>query len=120
MTVPQITVVTHSRDFTPVSSSKPVAAGEVLSLFVTGLGPVNPGVDPDQPFPSDPPAAVNSPVEVKVNGQPAEVLAAVGYPGSVDGYQVNFRMPADAPKGATAIQVSAAWIASSPVSIAVQ
>src|SRR5574337_1612411 len=40
----------------------PAAAGEVLSLFARGLGPVKPGVDPGQPFPSSPLATVNSPV----------------------------------------------------------
>src|SRR5207248_114893 len=30
---------------------------------------------------------------------PAEILAAVGYPGAVDGYQVNFRVPSDTAKG---------------------
>ena len=34
----------------------------------------------------------NTPVEVTVNGEAAEVLSAVGLPGTVDGYQVNFRM----------------------------
>src|SRR5262249_20151939 len=38
--------------------------GEVLSLVVTGLGPVRSDVDPGQPFPSDPLADVNSPVEI--------------------------------------------------------
>src|SRR5690242_4293063 len=33
------------------------------------------------------------PVEVTVNGKSAEVLAAVGYPGAIGGYQVNFRVP---------------------------
>jgi len=42
---------------------------------------------------------VNSPVAVTVNGKPAEFLAAVGFPGAVDGYQVNFRMPRISPKG---------------------
>jgi uncharacterized protein (TIGR03437 family) len=55
-----------------------------------------------------------------VNGKAAEVLGAVGYPGALDGYQVNFRMPSDAAKGAASIQVSAAWIAGTPVNIAVQ
>jgi uncharacterized protein (TIGR03437 family) len=32
---------------------------------------------------------------VTVNGEAAEVLAAVDYPGAVGGYQVNFRMPSD-------------------------
>jgi len=124
--VPQIAsttngpAVAHSGDFSLVTSSKPATAGEILSLFATGLGPVNPGVDPDQPFPSSPLAAVNSPVEVTVNGKAAEVLGAVGYPGAADGYQVNFRLPSDTAKGAAAIQVSAAWIAGTPVSIQVQ
>jgi uncharacterized protein (TIGR03437 family) len=112
--------VTHSGDFSLVTASKPAAAGEILSIFLTGLGPTVPGVDPGKPFPSNPPAAVNSPVEVTVNGKAAEVRGAVGYPGAFDGYQVNFRMPSDAAKGTATIQVSAAWIAGTPVNIAVQ
>jgi hypothetical protein len=126
MYVPQIVTtasgpaVTHFSDFSPVTSSKPAAAGEVLSLFATGLGPTVPAVDPGQPFPSSPAATVNSPIEVKVNGNSAEVLGAVGFPGSVDGYQVNFRMPPDTAKGVATIQVTAAWIAGTAVGIAVQ
>ena len=112
--------VTHSSDFSLVTASKPAAAGEILSVFVTGLGPTKPGVDPGKPFPASSLAVVNSPVEVTVNGTSAEVLAAVGFAGTVDGYQVNFRVPPNTAKGAAAIQVSAAWIAGSPVSIAVQ
>jgi hypothetical protein len=123
---PQITItpagpaVTHSTDFSVVSASKPAAAGEVLSLFATGLGPTRPGVDPGSPFPSNPLAVVNSPVEVMVNGTSAEVLGAVGYPGSIGGYQVNFRVPPDTPKGTAIIQVSAAWVSGAAVSIQVQ
>jgi uncharacterized protein (TIGR03437 family) len=112
--------VTHSNDFTLVTASKPAAAGEILSLFASGLGPTSPGVYPGQPFPSSPAAAVNSPVDVTVNGKSAEVLAAVGSPGAVDGYQVNFRVPPDTAKGPATIQVNAAWIAGGPVNIAVQ
>ena len=125
MTVPEIMTtangpaITHSSDFSLVTASKPAAAGELLSLFATGLGPVR-GVVTGQPFPSNPPAAVNSPVQVTVNGKAAEVIGAVGYPGSVDGYQVNFRVPSDAVKGLATIQVSAAWISSAPVGIPVQ
>jgi uncharacterized protein (TIGR03437 family) len=49
--------------------------------------------------PSNPQAAVNSPVAVTVDGKLAEVLAAVGYPGAVDGYQVNFRIPDETTPG---------------------
>src|SRR6266567_4703009 len=126
MSTPRIVVtangpaVTHSSDFSLVTASTPAVAGEILSVFVTGLGPTKPGVDPGKPFPTSPPAAVNSPVDVTVNGKPAEVTAAVGYPGAVDGYQVNFRMPSDTAKGVATIQVSAAWIAGTPVNIEVQ
>ena len=50
-----------------------------------------------------------------MNGNSAEVLGAVGYPGSLDGYQVNFRVPQDTAKGVASIQVSAAWIAGTAV-----
>lgn len=112
--------VTHSSDFSLVTASKPAAAGEILSLFVTGLGPTVPGVDPGKPFPASPPAVVNSPVDVRVNGKSAEIIGAVGFPGAVDGYQVNFRVPSDVAKGAATIQVSAAWIIGPGVTIAIQ
>jgi hypothetical protein len=112
--------VTHSSDFSLVTSAKPAIAGEVLSLFATGLGPTVPEVDSGLPFPSSPPANVNSPVTVTINGQTAEVLGAVGYPGATDGYQVNFRVPSGTAKGVTSLQLGAAWIVSTPVTLNVQ
>jgi uncharacterized protein (TIGR03437 family) len=112
--------IVHSSDFSLVSASKPAAAGEILSLFATGLGPTRTSLTPGQPFPSSPLAVVNSPIDVSVNGKSAEVLAAVGYPGTVDGYQVNFRLPPGVSAGAATIQISAAWIAGAPVSFQVQ
>jgi hypothetical protein len=123
LTTPRIAIgpaITHSTDFTLVTASKPAAPGEILSLFASGLGPTNPGVDPGQPFPSSPAAAVNSPVDVTVNGETAEVLSATGIRGAVDGYQVNFRVPSDTVNGTAAIQVSAAWIGSQVVNITVR
>ena len=76
-------------------------------------------MDPGKPFPTDPLAVVNSPVEVMVDGRPAEVLAAVGYPGTLDRYQVNFRIPADAAPGLVAMQVITAWVAGPEVRISV-
>ncbi|MCC6390531.1 MAG: hypothetical protein IT167_08000 [Bryobacterales bacterium] len=120
VTTPGGPAVAHSSDFTLVSAAKPAAAGEILSVFATGLGPVRSSIDPGRPFPSSPLAVVNSPIEVIVNDKPAEVLAAVGFPGAVDGYQVNFRVPSDAAQGVASIRLTAAWISGSPVSIMVQ
>ena len=112
--------IVHSSDFSLVSSSKPAAAGEILSLFATGLGPTRASLTPGQAFPSSPLAVVNSPIDVTVNGKSAEVLGAVGYPGAVDGYQVNFRVPPDTRTGTATLQISSAWIPGAPVSIAVK
>ena len=68
MILPQIATtangpaISHSSDFSLVSASKPAAAGEILSLFATGLGPVR-GVVTGQPFPSNPPALARIPIE---------------------------------------------------------
>ena len=126
MSAPQIVAtasgpaIVHANDFSLVAGSKPAAPGEILSAFATDLGPTIPGVDPGQPFPASPLQSVSSPVQVTVNGEPAEVLASVGFPGSVGGYQVNFRVPSDAPKGNATIYLTTAWIPGSSVSLPVQ
>ena len=97
-------------DFSPVTAAKPAKAGEVLIVEAIGLGPTVPGVDPGQPFPTDSLFQVNSPVDVTVNGRPAEVINSTGWPGLVDTYRIDFRAPPDTAKGAASIQISAAWI----------
>jgi hypothetical protein len=112
--------VTHASDFKPVTTANPAAPGEALSLFATGLGPTRPSVDPGKPFPSSPLAQVTSAVEVRVNGESAEVLGAAGLPGTVDGYQVNFRVPADTLKGSAPLQLSVGMAADTSVKVMVQ
>jgi len=112
--------VVHASDFSLVTAAKPARAGEILTLFATGLGPTRPGVEPGQPFPAAPPQVANSPIDVTVNGSPADVLYAGGFPGSTDGYQVNFRLPSQLSPGLASLSVSAAWIAGPEVKIAVQ
>ncbi|HLJ46113.1 MAG TPA: hypothetical protein VKU01_08905 [Bryobacteraceae bacterium] len=123
MFVPQVVVtddgpaVTHL-DYTVVTPSNPASPGEVLIVYATGLGPVT-GVDPGTQYPADPPAPVNSPVLVSVDGEPAELLGAVGYPGAIDAYQINIRVPMDVPigRGKAVLQLTAAWVSGSPLLI---
>ena len=112
-------VVFHS-DFSPVTAARPARSGEVLIMQASGLGPTVPGVDPGQPFPADSILQVNSPLAVSVNGQEAEVVNGVGWPGLVDTYRVDFRVPAGMAAGTASVQLSAAWIAGTAVRIAVQ
>jgi uncharacterized protein (TIGR03437 family) len=113
-------LIVHSSDYSFVTAAKPARAGEVLTLFATGLGPTRPGVDPGQVFPASPAQVVSSPIDVLVNGKAGEVLYAGGYPNTTDNYQVNFRIPADAVPGMASIQLNAAWIAGAEVRIPVQ
>jgi uncharacterized protein (TIGR03437 family) len=126
MTRPEIVLtgsepaIAHAAEFLPVNAANPAKPGEILSLWATGLGPTDSALNFGEPFPATPLSAVNSPIELTVNGQPAEVIGAVGYPGSTDRYQVNFRIPADAVTGMASILLSAAWIKGNPVQIPIQ
>ena len=91
----------------------------VVSSFSVCFRPAT-AAAPRRPTSSAPLAVVNSPIAVTVNGESAEVLAAVGYPGAVDGYQVNFRVPSDTGTGAATIQISSAWIPGAPVNMEVK
>lgn len=117
---PQVAAITHSADFTLVSSSKAAVAGEVLAIFAKGLGATRPNVTSGQPFPLGSFAPVDSLVEVRVNGRSTVVFGAVGLPGTVDGFQVNFRLPADIAKGTVKVELSAGGSAGAPVNITVQ
>jgi len=112
-------LVLHSADFSQVSAARPALPGEILTVFATGLGPTNAASDPGQPFMASPLALVNSPLQATLNGSPADVLYAGGYPGTGNTYQVNLRLPADAQSGAAALQITCAWQPAALVTIPV-
>ena len=125
MSTPQIVVTggasaVYHADFSPVTAAQPAKAGEVLIAKATGLGPTVPGINPGQPFPLDATQEVNSPVEVSVNGQSAEVINKIGWPGLVDTYRIDFRVPDGTAAGPAGVQLTAAWIAGSPSNIAIK
>jgi hypothetical protein len=115
-----VAAIVHSGDYSPVSAANPAKAGEVLTLFASGLGPTRPGLDPGQAFTENPLQIVNSPIEILIDGRSAEVLYAGGHPGTVDRYQVNFRLPSDSQSGLATVQLTSAWIAGSDVKIAIR
>ena len=114
--------VFHS-DLSQVTAAKPAHAGEILITLAAGMGPTRPGVDPGQPFPAwpaNPLQQINSPVNVTVNGQSADVINAIGWPGLVRKYRVDFRVPNGTPSGMMAVQLSSAWIQGPAVNIPIQ
>ncbi len=112
--------IAHSSDYSPVTAVNPAQAGEILTLFASGLGPTSPGVDPGQPFTADPQQLVVSPVEVVVNGTSGEVLYAGGYPGAVDVYRVDFKVPDATAPGTASVQLTSAWIPGPEVKMAIE
>jgi hypothetical protein len=107
-------------DFSPVTSTRPARPGEMLVLMAAGLGPTRPGLSPGTPFPQSPYQEVNSPVEVTVNGRPAELLNKIGWPGTTENYRIDIRVPEGTPAGTATLQVSAGFITGGQISIPIQ
>lgn len=78
-----------------ITSSRPIAAGEILEIYCTGLGAF-----------SDPATStLRVPLRVTVGGVHAEVLFAGLAPGFNGLYQVNVRIPAGVPPGRANLQL---------------
>jgi hypothetical protein len=126
MTRPEILVtpngpaVVHSSNNSLVNAAAPAQAGELLTLYATGCGPTRPALDPGQQFQSSPLSTVQSPLRLTVNGIPAEVLYAGGYPGTDDTYHINFRMPPNVAPGSATLRLISAWIPGKEVPITVR
>jgi uncharacterized protein (TIGR03437 family) len=114
MTTPEVAMtpagpaIEHAADSTPISGAKPAKAGEIITIYAFGLGPTR-GVPFGTPYPASG-TPVTAPIDVVVNGSPADVLYAGGYPGSTDGYQINVRLPVGLATGKAELKIRSAWI----------
>ena len=84
---------------TPKNRARP---GEIIHLYMTGLGSVEPAVETGAPAPADPPARVRTPLTCSFRGlegppREAQVLFAGLAPGYAGYYQVTLRIPEDVP-----------------------
>jgi uncharacterized protein (TIGR03437 family) len=113
--------VLHGGDYSLVSAGAPAARGEVVLIYCTGLGPVSPAPPTGQPAPASPLSATTIPPVVSFGGVPAgEVFFSGLAPGYVGLYQVNVRIPANAPTGAIDVVIQTEAQASKPVKLTVQ
>ena len=109
-----------NQDGSPNRAGNATAAGQVITLFVTGAGQTTPpGVDGK--LGADPLPRPVAPVTVMIGGAAAEVQYAAGAPGVIAGVmQVNAVVP-DKSFGAVPVVVSVGGVASqSGVTIVVQ
>ncbi len=100
--------VYHSADFSPVTASRPARSGELLIFEVKAGWPATPYLQPGKVFSMEPFQSVATPVEVVVNGAPAEVVGTIGWPGTRDRYRVDVRLPGGVAPGTATLQVNGA------------
>jgi len=82
-----------------VTSSNPVHLGDMLVIYLTGMGLVTPVVPNGTPGPVSPLAMAISPPQVTLGGASLSVEFAGLAPGEVGVYQINATVPMNAPQG---------------------
>ena len=106
-------------DSTPISPSSPARPGEVVQLFFTGGGALNPAVPTNQPGPASPLAFTAVPVIVRVDGVEQQGAGSVYAPNYITLYQVNFRLSANAAAGNRQLQLEMQGVTSKTVTLPV-
>ena len=86
-------------DFSRVSQANPAKRGEVVLLYLTGMGAVAPSIPDGSAAPANPLSLLPGGVNVYVGGKQAEVLFKGLAPGLAGLYQINFRVPPTTPTG---------------------
>jgi uncharacterized protein (TIGR03437 family) len=87
--------------------SRPAQPGDSISIYATGLGPVTVTLPSGQSAPLDKLVRTVALVDVLIGGVHAEVTFAGLAPGFAGLYQVNAKIPADAPAGdAISLQIA--------------
>ncbi|HEY3841396.1 MAG TPA: S8 family serine peptidase [Bryobacteraceae bacterium] len=105
--------------FAAVNADNPAVRGQVVTLYGTGLGPVNHTPASGDPAPDSSCTTLVTPV-VTVAGVPARVLFSGLAPGFAGLYQINVLIPTDAPPGVQPVNISVNGIAANPVQLPLQ
>jgi uncharacterized protein (TIGR03437 family) len=108
-----------NQDNSTNSVTQPAVADSAVSLFVTGLGAVDPPVASGAAAPLDSLSTATASVTATVGGQPATVIFAGLAPGFAGLYQVNIIVPQLAP-GNYPVQLAAGSVTSNQATITVR
>ena len=113
-------IVLHNVDFSLANASQPLVAGESAVVYAAGLGTVTNQPANGSAALSSPLSATLTAVSMTLAGLPCEVQFAGLAPGFVGVYQVNFRVPANAPPGSQDVVLTAGPASSPAVKVAVR
>jgi minor extracellular serine protease Vpr len=100
-------VVVHNADYTLVTAARPLELGEFAFVYVAGLGRVTNQPGTGSGAPVNPLASAVADVRVTLAGITCEVQYAGLAPGFAGVYQLNFKVPANAPSGSQELIVTA-------------
>jgi minor extracellular serine protease Vpr len=110
----------YAADGTALPVNSAVTAGDVITLYCSGLGAVTPPVTAGSPAPSSTLSKTVNPVTAMIGQTPAVVQFAGLAPGWVELYQVNVTIPSGLPSGKALLTLSVSGQQSAPVSITVK
>lgn len=113
-------IAVYSPDGTELPIDSAVTGGDVIVLYCSGLGAVDPPVAAGSQAPASPLSHTVNPVTVTIGQAPAQVLFAGLAPSFAQLYQVNVQIPSGLPSGNAVLTLSVGGRQSAPVSITVQ
>jgi len=100
-------------DYSLVTPTSPAQPGEVVQVFVTGLGAVNPPVTDAAPGPGNPFSWATNPITASIGGAPATVQFDGLAPQLSGLYQINVQVPTGLSDGSVYLSISGPDAASS-------
>lgn len=113
--------ITHANSRDLVDASRPAAAGDVITIYTTGLGATSPAVATGVATPTDRLYPVRVQPTVTIDGRNAEVLFAGLAPTFVGLYQLNVRVPQGVTAGSSVpVIITQEGVASNTARIAVR
>jgi uncharacterized protein (TIGR03437 family) len=110
----------YKPDGTALPNNSSVSAGDVIILYCSGLGAVNPLVAAGSPAPASPLSKTVNPVSVTIGKAQAQVLFAGLAPSFAQLYQVNVQIPTGLKSGSAVLTLAVGGQQSAPVSITVK
>jgi uncharacterized protein (TIGR03437 family) len=100
-----------------ITAASPARRGEMVAVFVTGLGAVDGEIEAGQSCPASPPISAREPVEVQIGDVLVKPDFAGLSPGFVGVYRVEVRIPYDLRAVWPDLKVVTGGISSDPVTL---
>jgi uncharacterized membrane protein YecN with MAPEG domain len=107
-------------NWNPIRQDDPARRGESIICVMADLGETRPVVPRGQPFPTNPFAEVDTPLEVRVDGTLAEIKLKIGWPERVNQYRVDIRVPENIRTGEAKVVVTSGGHTGEPTPLPIQ